>query len=155
MVLFHYHQQAANRMKQGNGFTLLELLIVLSIWSVLLLIITPIIHTRIMTQQDEPFLDTLEFDFLYMQRLSTLTKDYVSFRVRTDHYVITQGSGAKVILRRELPSGWKINMKSLTAISFDENGRVRQPYTITLTTNQSIYNIIFPLGKGRCYVVEK
>lgn len=142
-------------MSKKNGFTLLELLIVLSIWSVLILLVTPIAYATINSQQEEPFFELLEYDFLYMQRLSTLTKDKVDFRVRGNHYVITKDSGAKEILKREIPAGWKINMRTLLSISFDENGRVRQPITIIITTKHSEYNLVFPLGKGRYYVVKQ
>lgn len=142
-------------MNKKNGFTLLEVLIVLGIWSSLMLLVTPSIHARVHEQQEKTFLETFEFDLLYMQRLATLTKDYVHLRLRGDKYVIFQGTHDTTVLIRHIPPGWKINLKSLKAISFDSNGRVREPITIEITTNHSLYKVVFPLGKGRAYVVKQ
>ena len=144
-----------NDREQKNGFTLLELLVVLSIWSVLLLLVTPLTFTQIDERKEKLFLETLEFDLLFMQRLSTLTKDDVRFGIRKDKYVILQGHNENVVSTREIPAGWKFDMRSLKYIAFDENGRVRQPITIVLTTNRSEFKIVFPLGKGRSYVVKQ
>lgn len=144
-----------NEVNNKNGFTLLEVLIVLGIWTSLMLLVTPMVYERVHEQQEKTFLETFEFDLLYMQRLSTLTKDYVRLGLRKDKYVILQGVHDMVILQREIPSGWKINLRSLKAISFDQNGRVRKPITIIITTKRSKYNVVFPLGKGRSYVVKQ
>lgn len=153
--LYLYQKMLNNKVNKINGFTLLEMLIVLGVWSVLLLLVTPLVYTGVQQQQEETFLETFEFDLLYMQRLSTLTKDYVRFGLREDKYVILQGISDKPILERDIPPGWNINLRSLKAISFDQNGRVRKPITIFITTNHSKYNVIFPLGKGRAYVVKE
>lgn len=142
-------------MNKEKGFTLLEVLIVLSIWSIIILLATPIIFGRIDEKQDEVFFEVLEFDLLYMQRVASMTKEYVRFRMRGNQYVILKGREETVLLRRDLPPGVIIDMKSLSAISFDQNGRIRQPFTVMIKTDQSNYSLVFPLGKGRSYVVKK
>lgn len=142
-------------MNKEKGFTLLEVLIVLSIWSIIILLATPIIFGRIDEKQDEVFFEVLEFDLLYMQRVASMTKEYVRFRMRGNQYVILKGREETVLLRRDLPPGVIIDMKSLSAISFDQNGRIRQPFTVMIKTDQSNYSLVFPLGKGRSYVVKQ
>ena len=138
-----------------NGFTLIEVVVVLSIWSVIILLLVPISLKQIEVQQEKRFFETFEIDILYMQRLSMMTKENVRLRFYDDSYHILKGQKEPTILVRDMPSSWKINMRNYLSISFDENGRMRNPITIVITTTYASYNIIFPLGKGRYYVVEQ
>lgn len=138
-----------------RGFTLLEVIIVMGICSIILLLLVPITYRQVEIRQEETFLESFEFDLLYMQRLSLLTQEPVSLRERNHQYVILTGAREDVILRKNIPNGWKLDMKSLPYISFDHNGRIRQPFTIILYTRNSKYNIIFPMGKGRAYAVKQ
>lgn len=140
---------------KSDGFTLIEVLVVLSIWSVIILLLVPISSKQIEVQQEKRFFETFEFDILYMQRLSMMTKEDVRLRFYKDRYHILKGHKDPTILVRDMPPNWKINMRDYISISFDENGRMRNPITIVITTTNASYNIVFPLGKGRYYVVEK
>lgn len=142
-------------MYKENGFTLLEMLIVLVIWSVLILFIVPINFDTLEKQQEKEFFKTLEFDVLYAQNLSTSTTDYVRINVREDSYIIRAGNIKNEMIKRDIPEGWIIDYKRLPLISFDHNGRMKTPGNFLIKTKHSTYKIIFPFGKGRFYVVEE
>lgn len=137
-----------------NGFTLLEMLIVLTIWSVLVLLILPINFTHLEKQQEEYFFETLAFDILYAQNLSSTTKDIVQINLYEDHYTIWRGY-REVLLTRYIPSGWVIKRKVSHVISFDDKGRIRKPGNFVIQTKSHEYAVVFPFGKGRYHIVEQ
>lgn len=142
-------------MIKKNGFTLLEMLIVLSIWSVIILLVVPISDPHIAIQREKRFLETFEHDVLFIQRLSTITlEEEVRIEFSDNKYSILRGNKDEIIAERNIPSNWELQLRLLKNISFDHYGRVRYPRTITITTPLSEYDIIFPLGKGRCYIVK-
>src|SRR5699024_3835174 len=137
-----------------NGFTLLEVLIVLFIWSILVLLIAPIHFSLIETQQEEYFFETFAYDVLYTQSLSSTTKDYVQINLYEDRYTISRGYKGEILLTQNIPSGWVIKAKAFHTISFDDKGRIRRPGTFFIQTKHHEYAIVFPFGKGRYHVVK-
>jgi len=137
-----------------NGFTLLEVLIVLIIWSTLILLIVPTNFKQIEKQQEQSFFETLAFDILYTQTLSTTTKDYIQINLYEDHYTIWRGYG-EIILTRDIPSGWVIKPNLFLNISFDHRGRIRKAGSFIIQTKNREYAVVFPFGKGRHHVVEQ
>lgn len=138
-----------------NGFTLLELSIVLAIWSVLLLLTTPIIFNQIDKQEENHFFETFQLDVLYIQSLAMVTKEEeVRIKFYDQHYSILQGRN-KTVTVRDIPRDWQVNTRVVSSISFNEKGTIRKPGTIEIKTSRETYHIIFPFGKGRCYIVKK
>lgn len=143
-------------MKSQVGFTLLELLLVLSIWSLLLLLAIPLTFQKLQDIQEQQFLTTFEHDILYVQNLSlTSFTDHARLRLRDDSYEILSGYHQEVKMKRSIPPNWHINMREINDISFNKNGTIRKAGTITITTPSSTYDIVFPPGKGRCYIVKQ
>lgn len=140
-----------------NGFTLLEVLVVLLIWSVLILLIVPINFTHLEKQQEKYFLETLAFDILYTQNLSTTTKDIVRLNIYEDHYIVRRGHGyaEKTLFVRDVPSGWVLKDRIFRPISFDDKGRIKTPGHFIIQTKYHEYTVVFPFGKGRYHIVEQ
>lgn len=138
-----------------NGFTLLEVLVVLMIWSLLVLLVAPIHFTYIEKQRERSFFETFAFDVLYTQNLSTTTKDYVQLNIYEDRYIIRKGYRGEIVLTRNFPADWVINTRTLHTISFNDKGRIRTPGNFVIQTKNHKYTIIFPFGKGRYRVVEQ
>ncbi|WP_188633613.1 competence type IV pilus minor pilin ComGD [Lentibacillus kapialis] len=133
----------------SNGFTLLEVLFVLSVLSVLILIAVPIQASVLDKQTEANFLETLEMDILYTQSLSYNSRSrYQLFFPDQTHYVIKKYG---TILERKVPEGWSIKKRTLPTISFNREGTIRKPGTMTIYTQTTQYNLVCPLGKGRCY----
>lgn len=141
--------------KSRNGFTLLEVLIVLFMWSFLVLLIAPFHFSHIETQQEDSFFETFAYDVLYTQSLSTTTKDYIQINLYEDRYTIRRGYKGEVLLTRNIPSDWVIKAKVFHTISFDDKGRIRMPGTFFIQTKDDEYSVVFPFGKGRYHVVKQ
>lgn len=139
----------------GNGFTLIEVLVVLLIWSALILFIIPMNFSYVEKKQEEYFFETLAFDVLYTQSLSTTTKDHIQINIYNDRYVIRRGHTSKALITRTIPTGWKLRPNTYDTIIFDPNGRIRAPGTFIVETNHHKYAVVFPFGKGRYHVVEQ
>lgn len=142
-------------MNKESGFTLVEMLLVLAIWSILILFIIPIDLNMLEAQQEEKFIETLAFDVLYIQSLSTTLEDHIRIQFFRDNYTVRVGTFENEMIKRQLPKGWSISYRVLPFITFDKNGRVKKPGNILIHTNSTTYRIIFPFGKGRFYVVEQ
>ncbi len=138
-----------------NGFTLLEVLIVLLIWAVLVLLVVPINFTHIEKQRERYFFETLAFDILYTQNISTTTKEYVQLNLYEDRYTIRKGYRGEVLLTRSIPPDWVIKAKVFHTISFDDKGRIRKPGNFMIQTKNHEYTVVFPFGKGRYHIVEQ
>ncbi|HLR62415.1 MAG TPA: competence type IV pilus minor pilin ComGD [Lentibacillus sp.] len=142
-------------MKPSNGFTLIEVLFVLVVLSVLILIAAPIQASVLDKKTEESFLETLEMDLLYMQSLSYNSR--TNYRLAfpdQDRYVI-KSTAHQDILERKVPEGWTINTRVIKTISFNKNGTIREPGTMAIYTPTTHYNLVCPLGKGRCYFDEQ
>lgn len=141
-------------MHNKSGFTLIEVIFVMGVVSLLLVLSAPIKVSILDNQKEQQFLTTLENDLLFMQSISYLSEDYFEMEIKSDSYTISRGRHEnKKVLRRSFPADWKFNLTTIEGlISFNRFGTIRQPGTIFLTTNKSSYKIVFPLGKGRCYI---
>lgn len=145
-----------NKIVKQAGFTLLELLIVLSIWSMLLLLAVPITFNTLNHMKEQQFLNTFKHDVLYTQSLALINyNDLVRLRIREDHYEIISGNVNTLNKVRPIPDNWHFYKNSMNDISFTKNGTIRDAGQLTLTTPLSTYQIVFPPGKGRCYIVKQ
>ncbi|TFJ93681.1 competence type IV pilus minor pilin ComGD [Lentibacillus salicampi] len=141
-------------MTQQNGFTLIEVLFVLGLVSVLILISAPIQLSVLDKKTEENFLETLEMDQLYMQSLSYNSRSRYRLAFTGNKQYTIKKSG-KNILERKVPEGWEIETRTLPNISFNKNGTIRKPGTMAIKTPTRQYNLVCPLGKGRCYIEEQ
>lgn len=143
--------RSQREMDQTNGFTLIEVLFVLAVLSVLILISTPIQVSVLDNKTEEHFLETLEMDLLYMQSLAYNSRTHYRLTFpNQQRYVIKKNNAT--ILERKVPDGWEIDIRTLSTISFNSNGTIREPGTFAIQTLTDQYNIVCPFGKGRCYV---
>ncbi|WP_099158495.1 competence type IV pilus minor pilin ComGD [Virgibacillus ndiopensis] len=141
-----------------NGFTLLEVIFALSIWGLFILLSAPIMFSTLDKQQEKQFFNTFEFDLLYMQNISYTTTDYIrlTFKLDNNTYEITKGNSSEVLVKRTIPSDWIVQKRTMTKpIAFNSNGTIKQSGSLYIQTKLSKYRIVFPLGKGRCYIEKQ
>ncbi|MDC3415509.1 competence type IV pilus minor pilin ComGD [Aquibacillus salsiterrae] len=148
-MLLHNHKQA--------GFTMIELVIVLSIFSVMLSIFGLFQHQLIGKYQTEHALSLLQDDILLLQKRSIVKNENIQMYIypQTKTYEIKQGGLGKILITRQLPTDWEIQLNTLAMpIAFTTNGTIKNPGVMTIKAANKSYKLYFPFGKGRCYVVE-
>lgn len=137
----------------GNGFTLLETMFVLGVVSIMLLLAVPLSWSLLEHQQEKQFLDTLQSDLLLIQSLSEQEEELIQIIFHEKDYLV-QTSRTKEKTIRSFPPGWTFPPRSYTSISF-KDGQIRKPGTIKFKiNNEKEVKLVFPLGKGRGYIVE-
>src|SRR5699024_2912584 len=137
-----------------NGFTLLEILVVLSILSVLILLSTPFNANMLEAKRENEFFKLLKSDMLYAQSLASATDSDVlvsmSFDAENNRYSIIRD---RTVQKRSFPDDWILDQDYI--FYFNQKGTVLNPYTLNLKTSNARYQIVFPFGKGRGYIEEK
>lgn len=143
-------------MQFKNGFTLIEVLFVLSVWSVLLILSVPLHFSILEKQEEDNFMDTLEMDLLYMQSESYGIRNYFRLTfIENESYIIAKDHHIKNLVERKIPEGWKINQRVMSTIAFNDKGTIVEPGNLMIQTIKNKYKVICPLGKGRCYIVKQ
>jgi len=143
-------------MSNQKGFTLIEMLIVLTIVSVLTFIAIPRINGLIQAKEMNYFLEQFREDMLYAQQYAMVRKVSVAvlFYPYQSTYRITEGNTlGRVLLRRTYSANLEIQPATLQSpLMFLKNGNVNKSGTILITNGEQTYKIVFLLGKGRFYV---
>lgn len=136
-----------------DGFTLIEVLIVLSILGALLLLITPLNNLFLEKQREKQFLREFSSDMLLMQTQSRTTLRKVRFHYSEENQRYKINKGTTNLVERDIPPGWRFQMRTYD-IKFSYSGAISKPGHIMLKTNNNTYKIVFSLGKGR-FRIEK
>ncbi|GAB3052010.1 hypothetical protein GCM10027286_14100 [Virgibacillus ainsalahensis] len=129
----------------------MEVLVVLGVLSILLFLSPPLNISSLEKHQTKQFLETFEYDVLYIQNLATTTSSHVRLIIRHDRYTIV--SPSKTLAVRYYPSNLEFN-STMENISFTKSGSIRKAGNITINTLDSTYKAVFPPGKGRFYIYE-
>lgn len=136
---------------EQEGFTFIEMLITLSIISIILFIVVPIQITLIHKEEKKHFLDTLAYDMLFMQNSEFGDWQGIVLEL-TDYGYRIDKQNDEIITKRYLPEGWKWQDRNRRNLIFKQNGNFVNPRELKLKTNKKDIHIIFPMGKGRFYV---
>ncbi|MCZ0754639.1 competence type IV pilus minor pilin ComGD [Anoxybacillus sp. J5B_2022] len=143
-------------MARKNGFTLLELLIVLMIVSTLTIVAIPQIDRLKKAKEETHMLEQLTDDLLYAQAYALTHRQsvVVVFYNAQGRYRMTERyTLGRVLIDRSLPSPWKIELATLqNPLTFLANGNVNKSGTVLLKNGKTTYKLVFLLGKGRFYV---
>lgn len=136
-----------------NGFTFIELLLVLIITSMLAMIGTKLSFTALHKQYEKQFFSTLTEDIRYIQNVS-MSDIQADARIYFDNnlYKMTTNQSSNPAVIRNLPKGWKVNIATYRNIIFNSNGTLRHSGTIYIEAPHAQFKVVFPLGKGSYYV---
>lgn len=140
--------------KNESGYTLFELIIVISILSIILLIAIPSYHSVWQTNEIEHFLEQFQEDIYYTQMtaISRGKPIMLIFGTSSQYQILISN---KAILKREYPSHISVEKGTLeTKIEFNSNGNIRKPGTIFINTEKGKYKLTFQLGKGRFEIAK-
>ncbi|KGX89183.1 hypothetical protein N784_00525 [Pontibacillus litoralis JSM 072002] len=146
-----------NQYNNHRGFTLLELLAVLSIASLLLAISIPLSNHLQMKHEEKLFLKQFQADILFIQQQTMTTGIRHSLTFVNDHTykLYTYQQGQEIIGEVVLPSHMTVQtLTSSSTIQFNEKGTVLRPGTLYFHSPNTTYKAVFTIGKGRCYVTK-
>ncbi|MHA6250981.1 competence type IV pilus minor pilin ComGD [Oceanobacillus sp. CAU 1775] len=137
-----------------NGFTLIEMIMVLGIISMLILLAAPIQTSVLKTQIENKFIDTFKDDVLFIQnQASGYERGTLYIHFYSDHYIVTTGvRDAGHYAKRYYPEGWTNINASQARIQFKESGTIIRPRTVVMYSENERIHFTFPLGKGRFHV---
>lgn len=144
--------------RKESAFTIVELLIVLSILSILLVIGTTFHIKAYQNYQFNRWHQVFESDLLFMQQLSitSMGNIYMLIKPSSHMYEIRNGGLGEIVIKRPIPDEWEIKLHTLSMpLSFSTNGTIKQPGKFQIITATNRYDITFPFGKGRSYLIEK
>ncbi|RLL48087.1 prepilin-type N-terminal cleavage/methylation domain-containing protein [Oceanobacillus piezotolerans] len=140
-------------MRDSYGFTLLELLLALSILSVFVLI-TPIIKSTTLEKiRGQQFLELFQSDVMYLQTITATSNEHLRIQFFQDKYILYRGT--KAYISRDYPPQWSIDTRGEDKLSFNKSGTVLKPRTIVFSNKEDNYHAIFPFGKGRFYILQR
>lgn len=144
--------------KSQSGFTLIELLIVLC--TVQLFLYFGIVHVEKTSDKlaFERWYKQFETDVLYLQKRSglSLNRPYLQFNLQTNEYMLIINKTDPPLFYRPVPNDWKITFATTeNKLAFNNNGQFLTPGVIKIDTLYYDFSIVFPFGKGRCYVTHK
>lgn len=144
-----------------NGFTILELLLVLSIVSILTLVIIPIGGKWIKTMSDEKAIDIFITTVHSMQSYALANQIMTSVVVvpgnrNSDSYYKANINGNETVSTTYFPKGIRGSTSngSLLRVDFHPDGKIIHSGTMTLLTDFKTYSIRFQFEKGRVIIHE-
>lgn len=140
-----------NRLRNMDGFTLMETLISLSILLLLLVITAPFIFQQFDRFQVKQFLHLFESDVLFAQNNAIGGVGRTSVYFDQEYYIVLDGQYK--LIERTYPKD--VSVRATTRrITFNASGNIIDPKTINIDHLEKRYQIVFPFGKGRFYVKE-
>ena len=138
-------------MKQ-QGFTLLEMLLVLFAISILSMVPYFNVHSLYEKQKIEQFLKQFSNDILYMQQLAINRQKHYTLRWHKDRhmYYIGDSSTNLSIIKREYDSDIQLDLNTFqNPMTYNPSGNINRGGTILLSYRSYKYEIVFQLGRGR------
>ncbi|MBO1579109.1 type II secretion system protein [Bacillus sp. XF8] len=138
-------------MKQ-KGFTFLEMLLVLSIISILSVVTYFNVAPLYERQKVEQFLKQFSQDILYMQQLAINRRNLHMLRWSPEKhmYSIWESGDKRSLFIREYERDIKIDLNTFpNPMTYNANGNINQGGTILLSYRSRTYEIVFQLGRGR------
>lgn len=137
-------------MSKTNGFTVVEVLIVLFLVSMISVLVITAVNQTLLKQATRQFLAIFESDIMLVQSeaLATLKSSRLTFY--DDEYVILVNG--KQLRHRSIPNHLSFYTVNNSRIQYSNNGTIVQPTTYLLRDRNDLYRIVFPFGKGRHYV---
>jgi competence protein ComGD len=141
-----------------QGFTLIESLLVLSIFLVISSITVFCIKPQYEKKEREAFLTQLEADLFYGQQyaISHQLEVTVNFSIDQHCYYMRTGFNTTPILMRTYSKAVTVSPGSLPlSFKFTPSGTVSKFGTLIIQCGSKHFELTFLIGKGRFYVVEK
>lgn len=139
----------------NQAFTLIEVLIVLSIKLLIILLIIPIGYSQVKKTEVNVFFDELKSDVEHVQSKNYKTNDFYELTFNKTSYKIIKNSTNQLIKNRDYPTDLTVETRVFKSIVFQKNGTFKTPGRVIFIEGEKIrHELIFPFGKGGFYIVS-
>ena len=152
MILKKEHKEA--------GFTFLELLLVLSIVSILTMLILPVGEKWLINEAEEEALRTFIASVYQMQSYAMAYETTTELMLRNNGTSYTvhayQTGKLETVERADFPEGMRIiSTGAMRRLQFMGTGHIVQPGTITIVMSRRTVELRFQLQHGRIVIHER
>ncbi|MBS4176353.1 competence type IV pilus minor pilin ComGD [Lederbergia citrea] len=139
-----------------NGFTLLEILIVICVMTVLLSFSFFTIKSFSELMQKRAFISQIQSDLYYahsyaLSRRETVT---VRFSILSNQYEAISGHSREIIVQRKIPKPIKLENSNVPSFIITPEGNVSNFGTVFFRLNDKRLKLTFFIGRGRFLVQE-
>lgn len=147
MKRFPYYQNSL-------GYTLIEMMMVLSVLSLLLALIflhiTPTQHAS----STRHFLEDIQSDLRYTQELAYVNGSSYRFTISPSKGIYNiQSTASSIVRTNQIPEHITIDAGTMGyQIVFGGNGNVQKAGTLYLKTGKEEYKLVVQVGAGRFYI---
>ena len=141
-----------------SGFTMIELILVLSIVTIMSAVIIPVGEKLIRTTEEEDALQSLIITIHSLQSYAMANNAYTQLRFikngsRTEY--IAASRGKEEFSRKLLPEGmYVLSSSNLKVVEFHGNGNIINFGTLVLSTKKDLIRITFQFQRGRMIISE-
>lgn len=145
--------QSGRSMKE-NGYTLAEVLVVLTIVMIMTTFTVVSFKPLIRHLEIDYFFKQLQLDVSYTQMyaMSNHSNIQIIFYPERYRYVVSQDQKT-ILLRRNYSSSIDVQLITLPAtVMFYANGTIKKAGKMYVRYNGSLYSFVFLFGKGQTYV---
>ncbi|KUP05962.1 hypothetical protein Q73_09265 [Bacillus coahuilensis m2-6] len=140
-----------------KGFTYIELLLVLVVFSIFLSLGIIVVDQYRKTVQSHSFLKEIESD-LYSSQVTSINraqKTNIQFLVSVNRFVVKNFNTGEILLNKPLPHYVKVDpYSSLLNWSYTKDGTVDKFGTLKLYVHDQPYYITVQIGHGRHLIYE-
>ena len=147
----------ANRPSNQEGFTLIEILVVLSIVLILSHFYLSVQNRQPSEDTVDQFLETFENDLFYLQQY-TMTKQIMPqlyFDPSNHMYSIRHASFAQPLIERKYREDIQVKLNNFkNPLTFTSRGNLSNPGSVRIIFKDYRFKITFSFGKGQ-FKIEK
>lgn len=138
-----------------KGFTLTEMLLVLSITVFLTSFVPPLVVSLKQELEASIFLQSLQEDLLLAQRWAMTRRTAVTFTYFTNikMYYIRESNG-DLIIKRSLPPNISITKGKMNTFNYSFNGMINSFGTMYINVDNEVYRLVINIGRGSFRLYE-
>lgn len=144
-------------MKNNKGFTLIEVLVVLSIKLLTILLIVSLTYDDLTETKMDVFFAELKSDVDLVQSHNYQTDNFYEIIFNKNSYKLTKNTSNQFIniKKRSYPEGVTVETRNFKRVIYQKNGTFKTPGRVIFKEdNQRSHELIFPFGKGGFYIVS-
>lgn len=138
-----------------KGFTLIEMLLVLSIFMLIISVLSAGFFSLNESMEEKHYIKMLERDLLLGHTYAITNNQFVMFLYRFEENAYLLSVGQRVLIKRQLPEHISfLPGQEMNYFYFLPTGNINKFGTLTFYIRDHTYQVIFSIGKGRFRIVH-